>query len=102
MGKQKVMILFLVLLLITFLYYNFMFSSTFAIVTLDEKIETYENSNKFIKLKFEDNSTVKVKVPDIVWPFLKIGAEYSVKYKQNLMRGPFVTRINPLNKTGSD
>jgi len=71
-----------------------MLSRTITIATIENKIES--NNNKIITIRSENNRTVNIKVPDIVWPFLKIGSEYSISYSQNILRSPFLTRVKPI------
>lgn len=93
--KKKVILWFLIILfVITFLYYQFILSQTIAIVTIENKVQS--NNKNIITIRFEDNRTQNIKAPDIVWPFLEIGLEYSVTYKHNLLRRPFLTRIEPM------
>jgi len=93
---KLVLTLLLILLVIVFVYYRYLLTSTIIIATLEEKIETPKNH--IIKIRSEDNRVVQIKVPEIVWPFLVEGSEYSIKYKQNELRSPFLTGITPIDK----
>ncbi|WP_133297902.1 hypothetical protein [Paenibacillus paeoniae] len=96
MNIRRIGIIILILTIIVFLYYRYFLTSTIIIATLEEKIET--NNTQFIKVRSADNTLIKVKVPEIVWPFLEEGSEYSINYKRNELRYPFVTYITPIDK----
>lgn len=72
-------------------YYFFVTSSHISISTLKEKIE--KNGDKYIRIEFENGQETTVSTPEIVWPFLKEGSVYFIKYRYNLMRSPFLEKI---------
>ncbi|MBP1990488.1 hypothetical protein [Paenibacillus eucommiae] len=89
--KIKIGIFLLVMLSCTLFYYFFITSSTVAIVTLEKKVTM--NDQNFIKVH-KDNKEVTIRTPDIVWPFLEEGKDYFISYHYNLIRKPFLVKIN--------
>lgn len=92
-SRKKLLFWSLIPFLVIFLYYHYVLGGTVAFATIEEKIES--NNTKIITIRFEDNRTENIKVPDIVWPFLEIGSEYFLSYRQNLLRSPFLVIIKP-------
>lgn len=90
-NNKKLVILLLCLIILFIVYYFFISSSTVAIGTVDKKIK--QNNNNYIEVKFETNEIKKILVPQIVFPLIDEKRTYLIKYRYNLLRTPFLDKI---------
>ena len=91
MKFRKTVYAALAFALIIYVYYFYFLASTTTIVTLKSKI--VQHDRRYIIVSQESGALVKVRVPEIVWPFLEEGKLYFVNYAYNALRKPYLTRI---------
>ncbi|WP_419890796.1 hypothetical protein [Paenibacillus xylanexedens] len=90
--KKKTIVLVLFCIFISLLvYYFFITSSTAAVGTVDRKI--IQNNNNYIEVIFDSGETKKIRTPQIVWPLIDEKETYFIKYRYNLLRTPFLDKI---------
>jgi hypothetical protein len=70
-------------------------SSTITVAVIEDKF--VEKEKKYIHIRTEGGQRTKVEVSEIAWPLVEVGSEYSVSYKFNRIRPPFLTRIVPIH-----
>lgn len=91
MNQRKIVNLTVIILIICTFYYFFVSANTFAYGRIEKKVEN--NNRLHIEVRFEDGTLENIKVPSIVWPFLKEKESYFMDYRYNLLRKPYLVKI---------
>ncbi|OMG00427.1 hypothetical protein [Paenibacillus sp. FSL R7-0337] len=91
MNQRKIVNLTVIILIICIFYYFFVSGGTAAVGRIEKKVE--KNNHLYIKVKLENGTLENIKVPSIVWPFLKEKESYFMAYKYNLLRKPYLVKI---------
>ncbi|MEK3901697.1 hypothetical protein [Paenibacillus sp. FSL R7-0179] len=91
MNQSKILNSTVIILMICTFYYFFVSASTFAYGRIEKKVEN--NNRLHIEVRFKDGRLENIKVPSIVWPFLKEKESYFIDYKYNLLRKPYLVKI---------
>lgn len=94
---RKITFIILLVTISYFVYYQYVLTSTLVVATIEKKVESKNKDNLYIIIRTEDGRKLKIKAPDIVWPLLNEGSEYSLNYKHNELRDPFLTYISPID-----